>query len=94
MKRKIFTLFILLLLSICYSQHIQIPIQFVNSPTTIELYNLKGQKVFTKEFSRYGGVPFSLSNNLSNQVYIMRVKNANVEFTRKFMPNTKNTIYR
>ena len=89
MKRKIIILFVLLLLNVSYSRQIQIPIHFENSPTTIELYNIKGQRVFSQEFSRYTGVPFPLSNNLSNQVYVMRVKNGASEFTRKFTPNHK-----
>jgi hypothetical protein len=67
----------------------QIPIFSENSPTTIELYNLKGQKVLTKEFSRYNSAPISLSNNLANQVYVMRIKNGDKVFTRKFMPDVK-----
>ena len=89
MKKISSVLFVLLLLGICYSQHIQVPVHFVNSPTTIELYNVRGQKVFSKEFSRYSDIPFSISNNLSNQVYILRVKNGAKEFTRKFTPNHK-----
>ncbi|MCL1947343.1 MAG: T9SS type A sorting domain-containing protein [Chitinivibrionia bacterium] len=89
MKRKISLLSVFLLSSIAYSWQIQVPIHSVNSSTTIELYNVKGQKIFSKEFSRYDDIPFSLSNNLSNQIYIMRVKNGNGDFTRKFMPNYK-----
>lgn len=89
MKKKILVLFILLFLSISYSQYIPITINYENSPTTIELYNLKGQRVFTKEFIKYNSIPFSLDNNLSNQYYIMRIKNAKSEFTRKFTPNNK-----
>ena len=87
MKRKVIALFVLLSLSICYSRNMQIPIHFENSPTTIELYNIKGQRVFSQEFSRYTGVPFSISNNLANQVYIMRIRNGANVSTRKFTPN-------
>ncbi|MCL1945606.1 MAG: T9SS type A sorting domain-containing protein [Chitinivibrionia bacterium] len=89
MKKHIIVLFIVLFLSICYSRQMQIPISSENSPTTIEIYNLKGQKILTKEFTRYNSAPISLSNNLANQIYVMRIKNGDKIFTRKFMPDTK-----
>jgi hypothetical protein len=60
MKRKIIILFVLFSLSVCHSRNMQIPIKFENSPTTIELYNIKGQKVFSKEYSIYNEVPLFL----------------------------------
>jgi len=76
MKIKIFILFVLLSLSICYSRQIQIPIHNENSPTTIELYNLRGQRILSREFTHYTRASFSLSDNfLANQVYIIRVRN-------------------
>lgn len=87
MRKSVIILFILLSINVCFSRNMQIPVQFENSSTTIELYNMKGQKVFSKEFIRYNNIPFSLTNNLANQVYIMRVKNGANEFTRKFTPN-------
>ena len=89
MKKITIILFILFLLGVCHSRQMQIPIQFVNSPTTIELYNLKGQRILKREFSSYSTAPISLSNNLANQIYIMRVINGNRVSSHKFMPNTQ-----
>jgi len=72
MRKSMITLFIFLLfVSICYSQQIQIPISSVSSPTTIEVYNLRGQRILSREFTHYTRAPFSLSSNLATQIYIM-----------------------
>ena len=76
MRKRIITLFVFLLLtSICYAQQIQIPISSVSSPTTIEVYNIRGQRILSREFTHYTRAPFSLSGNLATQIYIMRVRN-------------------
>jgi len=87
MRNKIIIFFVLLSLSVCYSRNMQIPIHFENSPTTIELYDMRGRRILKREFSNYTSAPFSLSNNLANQIYIMRVINGRNVITRKFTPN-------
>jgi len=89
MKKKILVLFVFLLFAVSYSRQIQIPIHHISSPTTIELYNIQGRRILTQEFTHYTGAPFSLSNNLGNQILILRVRNGSNVITRRIFANTQ-----
>jgi len=89
MRSKTLILLIFLLFSVVFSRQIQVNIRHESIPTTIELYNVLGQRILSQEFTHYSRAPFLLSNRLANQIYIIRVRNGSNVFTRKILHNTK-----